>query len=46
MDGNLRKVLGIRLSEVITGKAQIKPAMDQAATEIKAIMTRAGYYKT
>jgi multiple sugar transport system substrate-binding protein len=40
------KVLGIRLSEIITGKTPIKPAMDSAAAEIKTIMTRAGYYKT
>jgi len=39
------KVLGLRLSEIITGKAQLKPAMDTAASEIKTILTRAGYYK-
>jgi multiple sugar transport system substrate-binding protein len=40
------KVLGIKLSEIITGKEPIKPAMEKAAADIKTIMTRAGYYKT
>jgi multiple sugar transport system substrate-binding protein len=40
------KVLGIHLSEIITGKAQIKPAMETAAQQIKAICERAGYYKS
>jgi len=40
------KVLGVRLSEIITGKSEIKPTMAVAAGEIKQIMTRAGYYKT
>jgi multiple sugar transport system substrate-binding protein len=40
------KVLGVTLSEIITGKAQIEPAMADAATKIKAICERAGYYKT
>jgi hypothetical protein len=39
-------VLGVTLSEIITGKAQIKPAMADAASKIKAICERAGYYKT
>lgn len=40
------KVLGLRLSEIITGKAPIKPTMENAAAEIKTVLTRAGYYKT
>lgn len=40
------KVLGINLSNVITGKQAIKPAMEDAAAKIKAICERAGYYKT
>lgn len=40
------KVLGLRLSEIITGKAPIKPTMETAAAEIKTVLTRAGYYKT
>ena len=40
------KVLGIHLSEIITGKAEIKPSMTAAAAKIKAICERAGYYKT
>ena len=40
------KVLGIHLSNIITGKAEIKPTMAEAATQIKAICERAGYYKT
>ncbi len=40
------KVLGVHLSEIITGKAEIKPAMNDAAAKIKAICERAGYYKT
>lgn len=40
------KVLGINLSNVITGKQEIKPAMEDAAVKIKAICERAGYYKT
>lgn len=40
------RVLGINLSNVITGKQEIKPAMDDAAAKIKAICERAGYYKT
>jgi multiple sugar transport system substrate-binding protein len=40
------KVLGIHLSEIITGKAEIKPSMTEAAAKIKAICERAGYYKT
>ena len=40
------RVLGINLSNVITGKQEIKPAMEDAAAKIKAICQRAGYYKT
>ncbi len=40
------KVLGIELSDVITGKTQIGPAIGQASTKIRAILDRAGYYKT
>lgn len=40
------RVLGINLSNVITGKQPIKPAMEDAAAKIKAICERAGYYKT
>ena len=40
------KVLGVHLSEIITGKAEIKPSMTEAAAKIKAICERAGYYKT
>jgi multiple sugar transport system substrate-binding protein len=40
------KVLGIHLSNVITGKEQIGPAMTESAAKIKAICERAGYYKT
>jgi multiple sugar transport system substrate-binding protein len=40
------KVLGIHLSNIITGKEEIKPAMTEAAAKIKAICERAGYYKT
>ena len=40
------RVLGINLSNVITGKQEIKPAMEDAAAKIKAICERAGYYKT
>jgi hypothetical protein len=40
------KVLGVTLSEIITGKAQIAPAMTGAAAKIKAICERAGYYRT
>lgn len=40
------KVLGINLSNVITGKQEIKPTMEDAAVKIKAICERAGYYKT
>lgn len=40
------KVLGIRLSEVITGKTAIPAAMADCAAQIKTIMERAGYYKT
>ena len=40
------RVLGINLSDVITGKEEIKPAMEDAAVKIKAICERAGYYKT
>lgn len=40
------KVLGINLSNVITGKQEIKPAMEDAAAKIKAICERAGYYRT
>ncbi len=40
------KVLGVTLSEIITGKAQIQPAMTDAAAKIKVICERAGYYKT
>jgi multiple sugar transport system substrate-binding protein len=40
------KVLGVHLSEIITGKAQIGPSMTEAAAKIKAICERAGYYKT
>ena len=40
------RVLGINLSNVITGKQEIKPAMEDAAVKIKAICERAGYYKT
>ena len=40
------KVLGIGLSDVITGKAQIAPTMADAATKIRAILDRAGYYKS
>ena len=40
------KVLGVHLSEIITGKAEIKPSMTEAAAKIKAICERAGYYMT
>jgi multiple sugar transport system substrate-binding protein len=40
------KVLGVHLSNIATGKEQIKPAMTEAAAKIKAICERAGYYKT
>jgi multiple sugar transport system substrate-binding protein len=40
------KVLGVHLSNIVTGKSQIKPAMTEAAAQIKAICDRAGYYKT
>ena len=40
------KVLGIHLSNIITGKDQIQPSMTEAAAKIKAICERAGYYKT
>jgi multiple sugar transport system substrate-binding protein len=39
------KVLGVHLSNVITGKEEIKPAMAEASAKIKAICERAGYYK-
>jgi multiple sugar transport system substrate-binding protein len=40
------KVLGIHLSDIISGKSEIKPSMTEAAAKIKAICERAGYYKT
>ncbi|MEQ1647944.1 MAG: extracellular solute-binding protein [Hyphomicrobiaceae bacterium] len=40
------KVLGVHLSEIITGKADIKTSMTDAAAKIKTICERAGYYKT
>jgi multiple sugar transport system substrate-binding protein len=40
------KVLGVHLSNIATGKEEIKPAMAEANAKIKAICERAGYYKT
>jgi hypothetical protein len=39
-------VLGVHLSNIVTGKEEIKPAMAEANAKIKAICERAGYYKT
>jgi hypothetical protein len=34
------------LSNIVTGKEEVRPAMTEAAAKIKAICERAGYYKT
>ena len=39
------KVLGVTLSEIITGKTAIKPGMAEANTKIAAILERGGYKK-
>ncbi len=39
------KVLGVHLSEIITGKSPIKAGMDEANAKIAAILARAGYRK-
>lgn len=40
------KVLGVRLSEAITGKTTVEAAMSGASGQIKGVLQRAGYYKT
>lgn len=40
------KVLGVRLSEAITGRISVEAALRDASGQIKGILERAGYYKT